>query len=64
MGTGYEINVAKNGKHYFATTLRSCQTETQAQILYRDLKEKYPEEEGYTVTVEYWTEVGHKVNFS
>ena len=39
----YEINVSKNGRHYFATAERSITSFTQAEGLYKIFKEKFPE---------------------
>lgn len=50
----YEINVALNGFHFFATDPRSCQTEKQYKELLKIIKEKFPESEGYHVTATYW----------
>lgn len=47
----YEINVSKDGKHYFATHERSITTiDRAAEILVR-LKMAMPEEEGFRYTV-------------
>ena len=65
---GYEINVAikdKNGRwrHLFATDTRSLHTEREAKELYELFKEKFPESEGYDITVTYWESLGHSVEF-
>ena len=65
---GYEINVAikdKNGRwrHLFATDTRSLHTEREAKELYELFKEKFPESEGYDITVTYWKSLGHSVEF-
>lgn len=63
MESGFEINIALNGKHFFATDLRSARTEDKAKELYKTLKEKFPESEGYTIMVTYEECIGHFINF-
>jgi len=48
----YEVNVAKNGKHVFATdsTVRNY-PESQIRDLILLFREKFPPEEGYTFTI-------------
>lgn len=58
MQSYYEINVALNGFHFFATDPRSCQTEKQYKELLKVIKKKFPEKEGYNVTATYWNCVG------
>jgi hypothetical protein len=43
----YEINVSKNGKHYFATAKRSIDTLNQAVEIRDALKKVFPPEEGF-----------------
>lgn len=50
---GYEINVSKNGKHYFATHERSLPYTKEAEEAFKDLKTRFPEEEGFNVTIVY-----------
>ena len=57
----YEINVSKNGRHYFATAERSITRLTQAEGLYMVFKEKFPESEGYEISVTEWNKVGKSV---
>lgn len=58
----YEINVALNGQHLFATAERSITTSWKMKDIYNLFKEKFPEEEGYKIEVTYWETVGKKVN--
>lgn len=53
---GYEINVALNGKHLFATHERSLQGKLLIDALdvFHLVAEKFPESEGYTVTMTEW----------
>ena len=54
----YEINVSKNGKHLFATAERSITVSWEAEHIYNLFKEKFPENEGYKITVTRWEKVG------
>lgn len=58
----YEINVAKNGIHLFATAERSAQSMWNAKTLYEEIKSKFPEEEGYSISITKWEKVGHFIN--
>lgn len=53
MGYGYEINVAKDGKHYFATHERSLTATKEAENALKDFKKRFPEEEGFSITISY-----------
>lgn len=58
----YEINVALNGKHLFATAERSITNNLKAEKVYNLFKEKFPEEEGYTISVTMWDKIGTQIN--
>lgn len=47
----YEINVALNGKHFFATDKRSITNKRALKDVYKVFKEKFPLEEGYDMIV-------------
>ena len=47
----YEINVAKDGKHFFATDKRSITNKNALKSVYQVFKEKFPPEEGYDMLV-------------
>ena len=47
----YEINVSLNGEHLFATHERSLHYTHQLELVYRIMLDKFPESEGYKVTV-------------
>lgn len=47
----YSINVAKNGKHYFATADYSVTSEAQAKDMFEHFKKVFPTEEGYSISV-------------
>lgn len=66
--SGYEINVAKKDswgmwRHLFVTDTRSLHTESEAKELYELFKEKFPESEGYDISVTCWETVGRSVEF-
>lgn len=63
MGNGYRFNVAYNGKHFFATDPESAWTEEKAKELYKTIKKKFPESEGYNISVTCWETIGHPIEF-
>lgn len=60
----YEINVAKDGKHFFATHERSITSEIKLKEVYKTIKEKFPEEEGYNITVTLNETIGRHINMN
>ena len=54
----YEINVSLNGRHLFATAERSIKNHLKAEKVYKLFKEKFPENEGYEISITYWEKVG------
>lgn len=58
----YEINVSLNGKHFFATAERSISGEWKLKEVYKILKEKFPENEGYKIDVTRWENRGTPIN--
>jgi hypothetical protein len=54
----YEINIAKNGVHFFATAERSLTSKSIAKLAYEKLKIAFPESEGYKITISHWKSVG------
>ena len=58
----YEINVALNGQHLFATDKRSITNKIALKVVYRIFKEKFPQEEGYDILVTQWDKVGKFVD--
>lgn len=46
----YEINVAKDGRHLFATHERSLTNKWDYEKVMKIMKEKFPASEGYNVT--------------
>jgi hypothetical protein len=57
----YEINVGKDGKHYFATHERSITTVSRAVEIRDRLKQAMPEEEGFTFTITQKQTVGVEI---
>jgi len=53
MGYGYEINVAKDGKHYFATHERSFTETKSAEKALKDFQKRFPTEEGFVISISY-----------
>lgn len=47
----FEINIALNGYHYFATADRSISSKEKAFQIMRELQVIYPKEKGYTMTL-------------
>ena len=58
----YEINVSLNGQHFFATDKRSITNKIALDVIYRVLKTKFPQEEGYHITVTYYETIGRHIN--
>ena len=58
----YEINIAKDGHHFFATAERSITNMVQAKEMYILFKEKFPESEGYEISVTRWDKVGKSID--
>lgn len=59
----YEINVAKDHKHFFATAKRSLTTKREAEATYKVFLEKFPKEQGYSVSCTLYETVGQTVVF-
>jgi hypothetical protein len=57
----YEINVSKDGKHYFATDKRSITTLARALDVRERLKKAMPEEEGFMYTITQWQKTGMEI---
>lgn len=60
----YEINVALNGQHFFATDKRSITNRGALEKVYKVLKEKFPLEEGYDIIVSEYNTVGKFVDMN
>ena len=64
MPSYYEINVALNGYHLFATDPRSCQDIHAFRMALKIIREKFPESEGYKVTATYWKCTGELIDIN
>jgi len=60
----YEINVSLNGRHFFATTKRSCSTFESLQKVYEVIHEKFPVSEGYSILVTSYSTTGTHVTYN
>lgn len=49
MESHYEINVALNGRHLFATASRSCVTREDVRRVYGMLVERFPVKDGFSI---------------
>ena len=58
----YEINVSRNGKHIFATHQRSCTSSYDLNILVPLFEAKFPDSEGYKVTVSRAQLISHELD--
>lgn len=58
----YEINVALNGSHLFATHERSIVDKEKLEELKKLFKEKFPESEGYSLSFTRWEKKGYAEN--
>lgn len=62
MPSYYEINVAFYNRHFFATAPRSIRDRDELDRVLPVFKEKFPESEGYSITVTYWNCTGKDIN--
>ena len=60
----YEINVSLNGRHFFATAERSITSQWELEKVYEVFKEKFPEEEGYKLSVVYFEKRGQVIEMA
>lgn len=54
----YEINISLNGKHLFATARRSITTENELVQVNKIFQDKFPQQEGYSITITHHPEIG------
>lgn len=59
----YEINVSKNGKHYFATHERSINSMEKLLELKNQFEIAFPEKEGFKLDFTEIVRAGKKVDF-
>lgn len=60
----YEINVSKDGMHFFATAERSIKDYERLKRVLSVMNEKFPQSEGYQVRVTEWQTLGKDVDVS
>jgi hypothetical protein len=60
----YEINISKNGMHFFATAERSITSYKELQKVYSVIQEKFPKSEGYELSVKEYQVIGKHVELS
>lgn len=58
------INVSKDGQYLFATEQGRLTYNCEAKRVYKLLKEKFPENEGYKVSVIKWRAIGAKPDWA
>ena len=59
----YEINISKNGHHYFATAVRSIGYSSKTlKEIYNKLKAAFPEDEGFSFTVTNCEKIGRSID--
>lgn len=63
MESYFEINVSKNGVHFFATAPRSLPVYSfnRVEEVLKVIREKFPESEGYKIGVTRWEITGKVV---
>jgi hypothetical protein len=54
----YQINISKNGQHYFATAEHSVTDFAKANELYKDLVQKFPTIAGFKTEMRRYETVG------
>ena len=59
----YKIDIALNGKHFFATAPHSLTDEPAARRAYATLCEKFPAAEGYSATLTRWETLGRTLDY-
>lgn len=59
----YRINVSLNGKYLFATEQGGITWEADAKKVVELFKEKFPESEGYKISVTKWEGRGKNIEF-
>lgn len=58
----YEINVSRNGNHFFATHERSFGlSKKHTKEVYDKLVEAFPKNEGYEIEISKWQKTGESV---
>jgi hypothetical protein len=58
----FEINISKNGKHFFATAKRSCTDSIKAYEVLKELAARFPDSEGYAITLTKYSTSGRTLD--
>jgi hypothetical protein len=58
----YEINVARNNSHFFATAPRSITSMATLKDVYQEMVTRFPSSDGFKLSVTYKVESGRGVN--
>lgn len=58
----FEINVSLNGQHYFATAKRSLADSLKAAKVFADLRNRFPANEGFKLSISYFPERGYTID--
>lgn len=60
----YEINIALNGTHFFATAKRSISTKQKLEQVAKVLIAAFPESEGYSISATRQEELGKGIDLN
>ena len=60
----YEINIALNGRHLFATAPRSITTYDELKTILRVFKAKFPANEGYEISASEYPQTSYRIDVS
>jgi hypothetical protein len=58
----YMINVANAAGHLFATAPHSCQSPREMRRVWGEITKRFPESEGFKVTVTRWENTGRQID--
>jgi hypothetical protein len=58
----YEINLALNGRHLFATAKRSITSQPELKKVCKIFVEKFPQSEGYNISITEYEEDGYSLD--
>lgn len=64
VGMHYEINISKNGQHFFATHERSIHDQRKLAEVYVELRRAFPANKGYEITVTAEVRSGRNVDMT
>lgn len=58
----YEVNIAKGGKHFFATHKRSITTVQELKNVYSELSKVFNPDNGYTMMITLYSTRGEPID--